>query len=352
MKDESASAVKKSCVLIQGSEDVLRRRILADLLAAAQADEFDLETVLGDQASFTEVIGSAGTAPFLSDRRVMVIRQALRLTVPPNASELLAGLPSTSLVIFVSDEEPSGERDRDTSANALAAAVKAAKGAVLAATIDDPKKVKDRLRDDAREMGKSISPVATETLAEMCGGDYSRAYAELQKLALYAGENNEIRESEVKLVVTPSRSWNIFRLVDTVVAGDVSGALMQLRTLAGTANQADDAANRTILPMMARQFKLLWQGRYALDQKRPITEFKAAWPAKPNLASERDWIQNRVLQSARRIRLDSIEACLEHLAIADAKLKGVLPGLNAFETLETLILDCCQAVKLVAEKSA
>lgn len=356
MKSDATNAIARSCILISGAEDVLRRRLLAETLSGANADEFDQEVVLGDQTSFADVIGSAGTAPFLSDRRVVVVRQALRLSLPPNAGEMLAALPETALVIFVTDEEPAGDdskqRDRDSAGKALVAAIKAAKGTLLTAAIDDPKKMKDRLRDDARAMGKSISAVATETLAEMCGGDYSRSFAELEKLALFSGESGEIRESDVKLVVTPSRSWNVFRLVDTVVAGDVSGALAQLKTLAGTASQSDEAANRTILPMMARQFKLLWQARSALDQKKAVMDLKSTWPSKPNLATERDWIQNRTVQAARRIKIDSIERCLRLLAQADAKLKGVQPSLNAFETLELLVLECCDAVKLVPACSA
>lgn len=334
------------CVLIVGQEEALRRKALREILSQSIEDEFDFETVLADQSAPDGWCASVGTAPFLSARRVLLVRNLLRIEPPANWGVMQKALPPTALLVLVGDEESSGEDSRSEKAERHARlwsdAVKKAGGVVLSASLEDPKKMKDVLKADAESLGKSMSAVALEALSEMCGGNYTRARSELDKLALFVGEQASIQETDVRRVVSPSREWNIFRLVDAVIAAQPGAALGQLKTLVGSTAKADQAATRTILPMLSRQFKLVWQARAALDRGVAPTSLKDHFPSKPNLATEKDWIQNRAIQSARKARTAGLNACLQELAYADAQLKGAEPGFSPMETLESLVMNCCR----------
>ncbi len=65
----------------------------------------------------------------------------------------------------------------------------------------------------------------------MTGGSLSRSIEELEKLAIYVGESDSIREEDVKVVVVPSREWNVFKLCDAIVRDNAGEAMRQLRIL-------------------------------------------------------------------------------------------------------------------------
>ena len=183
----------------------------------------------------------------------------------------------------------------------------------------------------------------------MTGGSLSRALDELEKLVLYVGEAEGIREADIRAVVVPSREWNVFRMADAIMSGDVPEALRQLRTLVGTATKAEDAAFRNILPQLSRQLRLLWQGRVCLEAgcspANVPAEIASAFPEKPNLARESPYRQGAVMAAARRIGFPQLERCMRVLSDTDARLKGSLTGFSPMESLERMVLEMAAAVR-------
>ncbi len=346
-------SVASRVVLIRGDEEVLRRQALSELLRLAGTDEFDTEFVQGDTSTPAEWIGSAGTVPFMGDRRTVVVRNLLRTReTAADWQPGLAGLPPTALIVLVADEEMTADDDRarklGTVGQAWQSVVTKAGGSVIDCSLKDAGKLQSALREAAKEAGKQLTPPAATALAEMCGGSYSRCISELEKLCIYVEPSLEVRETDVLAAATPSREWNVFKLADAVVAGQPGQALRQLRVMVSSATKADEAANRSILPNLARQFKLIWQARACIDAGinpgAPSESIIAHFPKKPNLGTENPWARNRAIQSAKNVSKAQAEQCLNHLSEADARLKGVLPSVDALETLESLILACCDTM--------
>ncbi len=112
----------------------------------------------------------------------------------------------------------------------------------------------------------------------MTGGSLSRALGELEKLALFVGDAEGIREGDVQAVTVPSREWNVFRMADAIVAGDVPEALRQLRTLIrrqqtgrGGVSERPAAALSLSAALMARsgvRGGALWAGQRAAEVNR------------------------------------------------------------------------------------
>ena len=341
-------ALAQRTVLIVGDEELLRRRALEGLLAAAGVakDDFDLEAFEADETDPETWIASAGTAPFLADRRTVVVRHLLRRDPDLLREGALGSLPETGLLILVADDETSEtlqKRDK-----AWSKVVTKAKGAVIECK-GDPKKALDGLRPELDRVGKRMSPAAAAALVEMTGGSLSRATDELEKLALYVGDAERIDEAAVRTIVVPSREWNVFAMIDAILDANSSEALRNLRILVGSAAKAADAAHSAIIPLTSRGLRLAWQGRVCLDAGRgpgdAPPEIRATFPDKPNLAKESPYRQTRVMATARKTSLPALAACLGVLADTDSRLKGALPGYTPIDTLERMVLEMIEALR-------
>ena len=341
-------AITQRTVLIVGDEELLRRRALEGLLAAAgvEKDDFDLEGYEADDTRPETWIAAAGTAPFLAERRTVVVRHLLRRDPEDLRDGALASLPPTALLILVADEETSeslGKRGK-----AWVKVVDKAKGAVILCDAD-PKRAQDALRPELARLGKTMSSAAGATLIEMTGGSLSRATDELEKLALYVGDAERIDEAAVRAIVVPSREWNVFGMIDAILDGNVPEALRNLRILVGSAAKAADVGHSSIIPLTSRGLRLAWQARVCLDAGRSpgdaTPEIRATFPEKPNLAKEPPYRQTRVMASARKTTLPALAACLGVVADTDSRLKGALPAYTPIDTLERMVLEMVEALR-------
>jgi DNA polymerase III delta subunit len=142
--------------------------------------------------------------------------------------------------------------------------------------------------------------------------------------------------------VLPSRDWNVFKLLDGALQGDVGTALRQLRILIGSSSKSDGAIHAQILPQVSRQLRLLFQARAILDtggsQTSVSAQARASLPAKNNLLSEKEYPQRLAFQRARRLNANQIGEALSVVADTDARIKGILPGYGNVETMEQMVM--------------
>ena len=194
----------------------------------------------------------------------------------------------------------------------------------------------------AKASGKHLTPSSATLLAEMAGGSLTIALGELKKAALYVGEAEAIQDSAILAVVEPEQEYNVYQLVDAIVAGDSAKALRQLRTLFSGGGKIEGQTFGRIFPTIARQFRLVWQARLCLDAdstaRNPAPRVLEMLPSKPRIDQEREWLQNKAMQAARRISLSQIQSVFAELVEADAQMKGLRPAISATETVETMVL--------------
>jgi DNA polymerase III delta subunit len=339
--------------LFVGSEDVLRRRALAEVLSSTQdGDGFDTESFVAGDSSFQDWIGSAMTLPFLASRRIVVVRNLLRAGDPDSGVEAaLSALPESALLLLVADEEV-GDWERqqrfERAARLWAAAVKKAKGGVASFEVPADRAA-SQLCEAAKALGKNLSMPAATLLINMAGGSFSRALEELDKIALYVGDEPGIREQEVQAVAVASRDWNVYRIVSSVASGDAKTALEQMRLLVESPQKAEEAAFQRIFPQLSRHLRLIFQARLCVERRcTPANlpeDLASLFPDKPNLSSEKDWQQRQAMQAARDLTLDQIAECFAALSDADAAIKGLEPSYTTIDTLERMILRMVEAAR-------
>lgn len=356
-------ATSQPVILLAGSEERLRRDAYKEILRslATAEDDLDFETYIADEKPVAEWFAAASTIPFLSDYRIVVVRNVARIdpreafrdkTISKNhaAVSAMRQVPETGRLVLVLDDE-SGERAREkagpNSAN-WAKLVAHAGGFIFEPTFNK-KDPTEMLRKHADSLGKSLSLSAAQLLYEMMAGKLSMALAELDKLSVYVGVEKAIREEDIRQVATPESEYKVFTMVDAILEGRTSSAISEFRTMITQKSKVSDEAFSRIFPTIARQLRLLWQARVLIDHRTTPQQapesILAMLPGKPNLLSEPDWLQGKHMKSARNLTLEQIASCFNFLVDADAKLKGIRPGGPEVDTVELMLLNMTEACK-------
>ncbi len=352
MRFPAEAAAAGRLVLLGKGEEALRQQAFHELIKAAgiEKDDFDLSTFIGDESSPLDWFHAAGTSPFLSERRTVVVRQVLRFDIEKLGKTDFSQLPEFSRLILVADEE-NGDDDKQrrlqTAAGKWVKIVESAGGQHYSFE-SDPKAAKEELKLEVARMGKTMSDQALSNLVEMTGGSFSRGVGELAKLELYVGDQKQIRDSDVRDVVMPSREWNVFKMVDSVFQGNVPEALRQLRILTGSVNKAEDAAFSRILPTIGRHLRLLWQARACVEANVTVPSAVVGGvkvlPSKNSLSKEQPYRIAPVMATAKKLTFKQLELCFGILADTDARLKGSLEGFSALDSLERMLLEMSTVV--------
>lgn len=334
-------------ILLAGKEPLLRLRALAELVPK-DADDFDTEVFVADESQPVHWLASAGTAPFLAEFRTVVVRNLNR--VDPNEVKLDSA-PSAGRLILVADDERGDDSTQKKFDRHLAGWSKVvAKLGGKVETFDvSGNKAHELIAKEAATAGKTISKPAIDALLEVTGGSLSRALEEMEKIVLFVGKAGEIRENDVRSVAIPSREFAIFSMLNSLVGGSPRDALAQLKTLAVSNPKSSDVAFSSILPMVSRQLRLLWQARVCLDAntqpKTAPASISKTFPETHNIAKQSDGAIGMNMKMARNVSLNQIEACLQILADTDGRLKGLLPSYSTSDTLERMVLEMAEAVK-------
>lgn len=353
MSFHAEKALKHRVVMLVGDESILRRQALDSLLQSAGVtkDDFDLEIFDADAAPAQHWLASAGTAPFLSERRTVVVRHMFRCDPDTVRKEQIAALPDSALLILVFDDEVSQDDKASRTARVTTGWKKLVEGGkgLVCTFSPEPKAAKSFLKEAVAKHGKKASETAIDVLLEMSGGSLSHAIQELDKVALFVGDEVVIQESDMRAAVAPSREWNVFKMIEAIVSARPAEALRQLRIMVGKNSKAEEVAFRSILPLTSRQLKLLWQARTCVEAHcQPAMappEVARTFLDKPNLGSEQPYRQSALMNSARRVDFRQLTVCFSIVSDADARLKGSVEGFNPMDSLERMVLDMCAALR-------
>lgn len=329
-------------IALYGSERVtlleeLRR--LTDAVGAAEDGGFDYSELDGRSVGAVEVLDACATAPFLAERRTVVVRRANRLDKANSVSlaKALGSVPTTALLILVLEPE---EDVKDLSKDPLVTAA-AKVGKAIACESPQGAALVRELMERARRSGGEISKPGAEALAQVVSGSLTLATAELEKLLLYAGKD-KVDEQMVRRVASPSQSWKVFELLDAVIQARLGVALENLRYLLEETASPQEAAMRYLLPQLHRQVRLLWQARACLDENLSPENATHLLPKGRNLANAHSFVRGKLTQAARGLTLAQIAAMLRCILEADIRLKGQLASASARETLERLLAEMCE----------
>jgi DNA polymerase-3 subunit delta len=205
--------------------------VAGGLFADATERSLGREVLEGGAVSVETVVRSALTLPFMTNRRLVVVRRAQALAA--KGAEALTAYardpnPATCLLLLA-DESLGVSRERRTD-HWLLAALPAA--AVVALPLRRGRALEDWLKQRAAVDGLTVSDEAARLLVQWVGEDGARLLGEARKAALVGGpEHRRVGVTEVTAVVGEHRVSDVFELTRAVERGELGPALRTLDRL-------------------------------------------------------------------------------------------------------------------------
>jgi DNA polymerase-3 subunit delta len=164
------------------------------------------------------VIGALAAISLATERHYLLVEgvEGWGKSDCERVAQALASLPpETTVALVATGKAPA----------ALAKAVTGAGGEVLSYEAPKPRELPKRLVADARELGFELAPDAARLLVERLGARPLRLRTELERLALWAGEDGVVGIADLEAMVSDTSEQAIWSLADALVEGDEAAAL-------------------------------------------------------------------------------------------------------------------------------
>ncbi len=180
------------------------------------------------------------------------------------------------------------------------------------------------VRERARLLGKNLSGPVLEYLLLGTGENMAQIAGELEKIALYLGEEKEIREEDLHRLVSRSFNVNIFSLVDLLGDRKKDQGLFLLQQMLSGGEPP-----LKVLFMISRQLQLLYRVRSLIDEGLPARELSRHLTLAP-------FITQKLAQQVTKFQHQDLTRALKLVRETDHAIKTgrKTPGL----ALELLLL--------------
>ena len=323
-----------SVYLLLGDDAFLRRRALEALTEtvagdAAEEPGWAYERIDAEVATFAEIVDAARSISLflpVSDRPVRLIRVSGFDAKKFDEVELLRDylqkpVPETCLVF----EALSLDGRLNASKLLLEHAVQ-----VDCAAPTESRDVGRWIEGKSNAMGFAMAPDAVAYMIELTGNNLQQLDQELQKLALYLGDQKRVSAKDLEALLERSREHSVFELTDALVACDSQRCVEVLNFL-----YDDGVSAFEILPMIAwivRQMVIAGDlAQQGLPERELLRQLRGRWDSR-----------KAVLSRARRSTVEDLQDLLVACAEADIPAK-VRSGGAERGTLEVLCRRVCAA---------
>jgi DNA polymerase-3 subunit delta len=249
----------KPIYVLAGKEESLvndQCRQLVDELVEPSQRATGLFNADSKEVEAADILDELRTAPFLSDKRVVVIKSADEF-ISQNRELLEKYFDNpcpTGILMLTVNSWPGNTR----------LAKKLTKvGKLISVTQPKTWQLPGRLVQYAADAySKRLSKDAAELLVELTGDDLVRLYSEIDKLALFADSEKTITVEHVEKLIGHNRLYNAFAVIDTCLAGDAGAAVERLRSMFAS----DRSTEFTVVGAFAYHFRRMFNAKVLLDK--------------------------------------------------------------------------------------
>lgn len=290
----------------------------------------------GATAALDEIRSAALSMPFLTERRLVILDNALsryegrKGDAQQKFLDLLDSLPQTTAMVLLVEDKQINKRgdlywEKLGEKHWLMSWIKSAGKRVWVEDCPLPteREMVGWILRKAKEIGGVFQTDAAMRLAEYVGNNTRRATHEITKLLTYVRYDRQVTSDDVILLTAQEQEGNIFDLTDALGERNGQKALEQLRILLETSDALE------LSGMIHRQFRLLLQAREILDERKGEDQVREELNLHP-------YVAKKLTEQARRFSIDQLEAIYRRLLKIDIDIKsGGMPGDLAFELLIT-----------------
>lgn len=307
------AAQAKTIYLFHGTDDIAIEEAVNKMRASmGEYGEMNITEVEGDSTSVPEILNDVSSYPFLSDKRLVVVKGMVAHLSRRGAGETgkrgieqlmneAPALPEHARLVLM-------ERETIDEKNKLLQAIQNMEnGFVRAYTV--PQDLAGWVMKRAAQYEVEFEPRAADALAGLAGGDLRRLDNEIVKLADYVLPRTLVTDEDVAALTPYVAEANIFRMVDAMGSGDAKTALRLLHRLL----QDKDNSAFSVFGMIQRQFRLLILAREHLDNGSG-GGMASALGMRPNQAES-------FARQARGFAMEDLEAIHHKLLETDIGMK-------------------------------
>ena len=281
----------------------------------------DLNTTqLEGHVTFNDIQQAAGAIPFLAKVRLVIVRDFFKNSPDKKTVDQLLDylphLPETTRLFFLESKKlPANLRILK-----LAEAEKS--GYVKQFDLPQGSALERWIREAVAQRGGRIAPQAVHLLAANVGSNLEILENEVEKLTLYAGEE-EITGQDVTRLSPYAAEANIFELVDALGNRNNKKASLLLHQ---KLSEGEDPFR--VFGMIIRQFRLLIQVKeLAQEGKRP--------PAISQELKLHNFVTGKLYRQSQGFSLNQLEQIYRHLLDVDI---GVKTGRHELPTALNLLV--------------
>ena len=201
-----------------GNEELMIKNKIDNVISQANPGPYNLSTYDMEVDNMVDVINDCMTMPFLSDKKVVIMRHPIFLTKDTSTSyhALLEYLdnPSESTLLIIDASGVELDESKDI-------VVKLKKKASITeqSSLSDVE-MKGWLKRQFGVLGVEIEENAVELFFEYVHNDLIKAKGEVEKLLNYLGDRKIVTIRDVASVVSDDGETNVFALIKAINAKD------------------------------------------------------------------------------------------------------------------------------------
>ncbi len=246
--------------LLYGEEEYFikeTRKLICEYALADEDAEFNLASIDLEETPVEIAIEEMETLPFMGERRVVILHNPSFLTAERKKEKVehdlkrleayLANPSPTTIAVFIAPYPKLDERKKITKELKRNAAVLESKALY-------ERDLAKWLGSHSKTLGVTISQDGIDALLALTGNHLMMAATELEKLALYAANEQVIDGAMVDKLVPKNFDQNVFDLVDYILNGQKKKAVELYKELLILKEEPI-----RILAAIARQYRIILQ---------------------------------------------------------------------------------------------
>ncbi len=294
--------------LLIGDQPLLADEFVEEAVALIPpgSRDFNISRFVGGEAGGAEIATAAATLPFLSERRLVIVREAQAIADSEALAQYLKDPSPTTVVVFISHHPDFRKRFFSLlSGHAVECSF-------------FPSEIGRWTRERGARLGLDLTPDAIQYLLDYAGGDLYRILRELEKAAVYlesfegalkrSGPLTRVAAAQISAVCSGS-SAGVFDWVDAIFDQNLDRAI----TLLGRLVRDEEPLH--LLALLARHLRFLIRAQAIIDRGGSRQE------AFPRHELPRDRF-DRFFDQARRFPPVRTRRLLSLLLEVDGGIKG------------------------------
>lgn len=273
--------------LFHGEEEFLRTEAINEAISTFLPDQgmrsFNLDIMYGNETKISHVIQCANGLPVMSDKRIVIIRDADKLwrfkTNDDDDDEGSKGKDHPDVIATINYiKSPNFETilifdcKKHGAKNTYPWKALFEKVQVVEFAFMRGPEVAGWLVDKAKKQSRHLTDAAAGLMVDYIGNDLRAQVTELEKVITYAGDKEEITEKDVKAVVGNQSTHDAFELTKAIGAGNKQRA----SEIAVKMIAEDKSARFPMFAVLIKYLEQLVVAQYMSSKRMPDKEIAAA----------------------------------------------------------------------------